>query len=178
MKMKTNVVRARRRCRGFTLVEVITATAVLVTGLMAAFYLIGVGTAINTSARNQSIAYQCAQQQIEMLRNMPYQPISGTSGSLGLQSIIQSTEGPFRRFSGAPEPSYPGMTGYPGHVVALASLPNGRGSLIITNDPTLGNKMKHVTVIVRWAERGDSATNRSRFVTLNTIISSGGMNLR
>lgn len=66
--------------RGFTLVEVLGATAVLVVGLLAAFYLTAQGTAMNTDSKAVTAAHLAAQKQVETLRNTPWGNIAiGTS---------------------------------------------------------------------------------------------------
>jgi len=173
-----------RRARGFTLIEVICATVLLTTGLMSAFYMVGLGTSVNADAKNMALAYQVAQQEIEILRNIPWEP-SGTFGGLGSLYLpafsSPDSAGCYeRRFLqpiGVYDASRPGDVNYngrtyPGLVPALSQLPNGRGGLVITN-PTTG-LYKNVTVVVRWTDPG----NRERVIAVATSIAKGGIDPR
>lgn len=66
----------RRRARGFTLIEVLGATVVLVTGLLAAFYLFAQGTAMNTGSKAEMAAYLAAQKEIETVRNTSFHTVA------------------------------------------------------------------------------------------------------
>ena len=166
--------KATRRPRGFTLVEVMAATLLTTIGLMAVFYLVGLGTAINTDARNTAQAYQAAQQEIEIIRNMPYTATGTFTGLINLSRAASTPEARFIRPDGTDDASRPRDNGYPGLVPAPARLPNASGGVIITNDATAGNKVKNVTVVVRWTDRG----NEQRNVMLGTQISQGGIDPR
>ena len=147
--------------RGFTLIEVMAATMVLTVGLLAAFYLMGLGTSVNTDSKTTAQAYQAAQQEIEILRNIPYATLS---------AISRPTEaGKFVTPAGGVDASSPGDTGYPGLVPALKNLPNGRGHLMMT-----GTDYKNITVIVRWTDPGPM----ERQVVVGTIIAEGGIDPR
>lgn len=150
----------RQRGLGFSLVEVLGATTVLTVGLTAAFYLVGLGTSINTSSKLTSQAYQAAQQEIEILRNMPYDTLA---------SVARSSEGRFVTPEGGEDASLPGDTGYPGSVSALAKLPGGRGGLLLS-----GTDSRKATVVVRWIEPGGVG----RRVVIGTVISKGGIDPR
>lgn len=169
---------ARRRVRrGFTLIEVMAATFMVTFGLVAAYYLVGLGTTTNMDAKHMTLAYQAAQQEIEFIRNMPFQ---GSETFTGLQSLtklappIGSKEARFLKEDGSADASRPGDTGYPGYVKSLAELPKGSGGVVITDDPAAGNLCKHVTVIVRWSDRG----NLQRSVAVKTLVSMGGIDPR
>ena len=155
-----------KRRRGFTLIEVLGATVVLTVGLMAAFYLVGLGTSVNTDSKLTAQAYQAAQQEIEILRNMPY---NATASSTGLKALSITSENRFVKPNGQWDASRPSDTGYPGLVPALAKLPNGRGGLILT-----GTDYKNVTVVVRWTDPGPT----ERQVVVGTIIAEGGIDPR
>lgn len=68
--------RATGTKRGFTLIEVLGATVVLVVGLLAAFYLTAQGTAMNTDSKAVIAAHLAAQKQVETLRNTPWDSIA------------------------------------------------------------------------------------------------------
>lgn len=167
----------RRMRRGFTLIEVMAATFMVTFGLVAAYFLVGLGTATNLDAKHTALAYQAAQQEIEFIRNMPYQ---GSDTFTGLQSLTRAApaanvkEARFLKEDGSADASRPGDTGYPGYVKSLAELPNGSGGVIITNDATAGNLCKHVTVVVRWSDKG----NLQRAIAVKTLISMGGIDPR
>jgi prepilin-type N-terminal cleavage/methylation domain-containing protein len=152
-------IKAAKR-RGFTLIEVMAATMVLTVGLMAAFYLVGLGTSVNTDSKTTAQAYQAAQQEIEILRNIPYATIN---------TISRTSEGKFVTSTGGNDASSPSDTGYPGLVPGLKKLPNGRGGLIMT-----GTDYKNITVIVRWTDPGSV----ERKVVVGTIIAEGGIDPR
>jgi type II secretory pathway pseudopilin PulG len=176
--------RKRRLRRGFTLLEVLGATMLVTTGLMTAFFMVGMGTKVNTDAKNLAQAYQAAQQEIEILRNIPWQQ-SGTFTGLG--SVVQLPlttvtsdmcyENRFLLPNGnwdASRPSDTNLNGqtYPGLVPALGRLPNGRGGLIITGASS--NAPKSITVIVRWTDPG----NQERVIAVGTVITKGGIDPR
>jgi prepilin-type N-terminal cleavage/methylation domain-containing protein len=166
--------------RGFTLIEVVCATAVTVIGLVSTFYLVGISTGINGDAKNTAQAYQVAQQEIELIRNMPFatlQPITKPSTAAG------TPESRFLTTAGGDDASRPGDSGYPGLTnglgsnCGLANLRNGRGGVIITNDTTVSadttvqSQVKHVTVVVRWTE----PSGQERSAIVGTIVTLGGM---
>lgn len=167
---------------GFTLIEVLAATFVTTVGLISTFYLVGVGTSVNTDAKATAQAYQAAQQEIEIIRNMPYNPTGNFCGLIALNRPAPSGSNPESRFlqsDGSDDASRPGDTGfangvsYPGLVSALASLPNGRGGVIIT-DATPDHLCKNVTVVVRWTDKGGTERN----VAVGTMVSNGGIDPR
>lgn len=169
----------RRGTGGFTLIEVLAATVLLSTGLMAAFYMVGLGTSVTTDSKHMAQAYQAAQQEIEILRNIPWGP-NGGFGGLGTlvrnpyasPDAAKCYEDRFLRPNGDADASRPGDTGYPGLVPALAKLPNGRGGLIVT-DPGSG-AYKNVSVVVRWTDPGEV----ERVIAVSTSIAKGGIDPR
>ena len=163
--------RHRARQRGFTLIEVMCALVVTVVGLVAAFYLVAFSSKVNSDARNVSRAYQVCQQEIELLRNMPYatlQPIVRASTASG------TPESQFLTAAGGDDASRPGVAGYPGLMANLGTLSGGSGGVIITNDETALDQAKHVTVVVRWMDPG----NQARSAIVGTIIAQGGIGAR
>lgn len=161
----------RAKRRGFTLIEVVCATAVTVIGLVSAFYLVGLSTGVNSDAKNAAQAYQAAQQEIELVRNIPF----ATLTTIVKASTPSGTpEARFLEPDGTDDASRPGDTGYPGLIPSLANLPNGRGGIIITDDATAAAQAKHVTVVIRWTEKG----GQERSAIVGTIIAQGGMNAR
>lgn len=172
--------RSRRRgAQGFALIEVLGATILLTTGLMAAFFMVGLGTSVTTDSKHMAQAYQAAQQEIEILRNIPWGPNGGFGGLGTLVRAPYTTpdsakcyESRFLRSNGDPDASRPGDTGYPGLVPALAKLPNGRGGLIVTN-PASGT-YKNVSVVIRWTDPG----NKERVIAVATSIAKGGIDPR
>lgn len=158
----------RAKQRGFTLIEVMCAIVVTVVGLVAAFYLVGFSSTVTSDARNVARAYQVCQQEIELLRNMPYatlKPIVKASTASG------TPESRFLTANGANDASRPGDAGYPGLIANLSTLSGGSGGVIITNDATALDQAKHVTVVVRWMDPG----NQARSAIVGTIIAQGGM---
>lgn len=163
--------------RGFSLVEVMGATVIVTVGLLATLALMLTGTTVNADAKRMAQAYQAAQQEIELLRNMPYRSTGAFAGLASVQkpaSTNNTVEARFLKPDGADDASRPGDTGYPGLVPALAQLPSGAGGLIITDDPMAGNQCKRVTVIVRWKDPG----NVDRSVAVGTMIAEGGIDPR
>lgn len=173
----------RAKRRGFTLLEVVFATAVTVVGLVSSFYLVGLSTGVNSDAKNMAQAYQVAQQEIELIRAMPFttlQPITKASTPSG------TPEARFLTTAGGDDASRPGDSGYPGLAnglgsnCGLANLQNGRGGVIITNDTSVSSdtsvqsQVKHVTVVVRWTDAGA----RERSAIVGTIVTLGGMDVR
>lgn len=157
--------------RGFTLIEVVAATAVIVVGLVSTFYLVGLGSTVNSDARNVSLAYQVCQQEIELLRNVPFatlQPVVKASTAAG------TPESRFLKPDGTDDASRPGDTGYPGLIANLGNLRGGSGGVIITNDATASDQAKHVTVVVRWTD----PNKQTRSAIVGTIIAQGGMGAR
>jgi prepilin-type N-terminal cleavage/methylation domain-containing protein len=61
----------RRRQRGFTLVEMLIATVILLVGLVAVAQLVPVSVLMNSNNRNDGTALVFAQRQIEALREQP-----------------------------------------------------------------------------------------------------------
>lgn len=180
---RVNRTQLRAKRRGFTLLEVVCATAVTVVGLVSAFYLVGISTGVNSDAKNMSQAYQVAQQEIELIRSMPFttlQPITKAPTASG------TPEARFLTTSGGDDASRPGDGGYPGLSnglganCGLGNLRNGRGGVIITNDTTVSSdsaiqsQVKHVTVVVRWTEAG----GQERSAVVGTIVTLGGMDAR
>jgi prepilin-type N-terminal cleavage/methylation domain-containing protein len=160
----------RPRQRGFTLIEVLCATAVTVIGLISAFYLVALSTTVNSDAKNVAQAYQVAQQEIELLRNMPF----ATLQLLIFPPTAAGTlETRFIKADGTPDASRPGDAGYPGLAPGLGNLRGGSGGLIISDDSTSGTP-KHVTVVVRYTDPG----NQQRSAIVGTIIAQGGMGAR
>jgi prepilin-type N-terminal cleavage/methylation domain-containing protein len=171
LKKRGPCVSNRAKRRGFTLIEVVAATAVTVVGLVSTFYLVGLGSTVNSDAKNVSQAYQICQQEIELLRNMPFatlQPLVKASTASG------TPESRFLKADGTDDASRPGDTGYPGLIANLGNLRGGSGGVIITNDATASNQAKHVTVVVRWTD----PNNQARSAIVGTIIAQGGMGAR
>jgi prepilin-type N-terminal cleavage/methylation domain-containing protein len=160
--------------RAFTLIEVMAATVLVGVGMMASYFLLALGTKTNSDARYTALAYQAAQQEIEFVRNMPFQ---GSSSFSGLQSMTRTASGSdlprFVTETGSDDASRPNDANYPGYVTALRSLPEGTGGLLVSNDPTAGNKLKHVTAIVRWKDG-----KQTREIAVKTYVSLGGIDPR
>lgn len=170
--------RTRRTApRGLTLIEVVISLTVVTVGLVSAFYLFAVSRVSLTDARNTTQAYFAAQQELEIIRNMPYQSNGSFGGLISLyrpSTAAGTPEGRFLKPDGTDDASRPGDVGYPGLVLPLANLPNGTGGVIITDHPYAGNQCKVVTVVVRWSDRG----NVQRQATLSSVIANGGINPR
>ncbi|HEY3266915.1 MAG TPA: hypothetical protein VGM37_08315 [Armatimonadota bacterium] len=174
----THRAKARRAAAsgGFTLIEVLAATFVTTVGLLAAFYLVGLGASVNTDAKITAQAYQAAQQEVEVIRNMPFNADGAFGGLISLTRPASTSTTPEYRFlkpDGTDDASRPGDAGYPGLVPALANLPNGRGGVIITAGDA-GRICRNVTVVVRWTDRGGLERN----VCIGTIIANGGIDPR
>jgi prepilin-type N-terminal cleavage/methylation domain-containing protein len=167
---------SKKRVRAFTLIEVMAATVLVGVGMMASYYLLALGTKTNSDARYTALAYQAAQQEIEFVRNMPFQ---GSTSFSGLQSMTRTASGSdiprFVTETGADDVSRPTDANYPGYVTALRSLPEGTGGLLVSNDPdpNVGNKLKHVTAIVRWKDG-----KQTREIAVKTYVSLGGIDPR
>jgi hypothetical protein len=164
-------------------VEVLCAIVLTVVGIVSAFYLVAISTVGNSDARNMAQAYQAAQLEIELVRNIPFAT---------LQTIIKAPtpagtqEARFLKADGTSDASRPGDAGYPGQIPNLANLSGGSGGVIITNDSngtstTLGPNgttatypAKHVTVIVRWTD----PNKQPRYAVMGTIIAQGGIGAR
>ena len=65
-------VRSRRAEAGFSIVEVLVATGLLATALVALAQLFAIATAANAGARNSTITMLLAEQKIEQLRALQY----------------------------------------------------------------------------------------------------------
>jgi prepilin-type N-terminal cleavage/methylation domain-containing protein len=61
-----------RRCRGFSLIEVLMAIVLITVGLSSVYYLVAVSIDSNNFSKDTNLAYQAANEQMEHLRQMPY----------------------------------------------------------------------------------------------------------
>jgi prepilin-type N-terminal cleavage/methylation domain-containing protein len=71
MKMKRQIRQRAGVDQGFTLVEMLIATAVVLVGLVAVAQLVPVSVMMNSNNRNDGMAMVFAQQQMEALREQP-----------------------------------------------------------------------------------------------------------
>jgi prepilin-type N-terminal cleavage/methylation domain-containing protein len=103
-RSKTATARARRD-RGFTLVEMLIATVIVVVGLVAVAQLVPTSMMMNANNRSDGTALVIAQRQMEALRAIPLSTTSFTDPS-GVICPVAST-----CFAG--DPSQPGVVGSP-----------------------------------------------------------------
>lgn len=71
MKATTQFVSNRSRERGFTLVEMLMATAIVIVGLVAVAQLVPSSVMLNSNNRNDGTALVFGQREIEMMREQP-----------------------------------------------------------------------------------------------------------
>jgi type II secretory pathway pseudopilin PulG len=69
---RKSAARSRRGEAGFSIIEVLVATGLLATALVALAQLFAISTATNAAARNSTITMMLAEQKIEQLRALQY----------------------------------------------------------------------------------------------------------
>jgi hypothetical protein len=125
--------------------------SLLAIGMTGVFCLMAVGTDMNINTREQMLAYQAANAQMDFLRQQPYTTLTNvTNSSFGTTS---------------------GAVGYQ----ALTQLANSQGFYTIVNYNTGTDIVKQLTVTVNWSRKSSS---RNRTVTVSTLASKVGLNER
>jgi type II secretory pathway pseudopilin PulG len=136
---------------GFTLIEAMLIITLLAVGMTGVFYLMAVGTDMNINTREQMLAYQAANAQMDYLRQKPYTMLTNvTSSAFGTTTGSASYQ-------------------------ALSQLANSQGVYTIVDYNTGSDIVKQITVTVNWSRKSSS---RNRAVTVSTLASKGGLNER
>ena len=84
----------RRGERGFTLIEVIAATLILLVGILAVTTMLNAASRANAVNRQRDTATNVARELVESARSIPYERVSGTGVSTSLQSVPGLEDGP------------------------------------------------------------------------------------
>jgi hypothetical protein len=125
--------------------------SLLAIGMTGVFYLMAVGTDMNINTREQMLAYQAANAQMDFLRQQPYTALTNvTNATFGTTSGSASYQ-------------------------ALSQLANSQGFYTIVDYNTGTDIVKQLTVSVNWSRKSSS---RNRTVTVSTLASKGGLNER
>lgn len=166
----------RHRQRGFTLTEVLLATAVLaLVGMIfsATFPLAG---RVEKSARNRTNAIRIARREMEALRQLDYAKLDNTSpyGMYTTQFPIIDSATPVNQACTASTPCTFGAIAVDGVGSAATALPSGQADFWISEaksatpatDVTGSQEgLRRLTVRVRWTEFGTS-----RSITLVNLV--------
>ena len=82
--------RGRISLQGFSMIEVLLAIVLVTVGLTAVSYVMAVGMGLNVDTKETSVAYQAANEQIELLRRTPFASISVcTDAQFSVPSLSQ-----------------------------------------------------------------------------------------
>lgn len=119
--MKRLASRKLHASMGFTLVEMLVATAIVGTTLVGMFQAFAWAASIQRLTRQTALANQIASQELELLRSLPFSSL------------------PSNQTNGA----------FYGTVLGLERLPQGQGLLTIANYNPDG-KLKTIAITVRW----------------------------
>jgi prepilin-type N-terminal cleavage/methylation domain-containing protein len=134
------------RPSGYSLIELMIAITVITVILVALFLGYSYANRAYLWSRHQIIAYQCLEKEMELIRNTPY--------------------------ANLPSPPFNDQT-FLGGITCYGKLKNGMGKLTITwNDPP-DNRVKKIDLIITW---DDPDSSHQRTVTLNSLVSEGGLN--
>ena len=86
-KRKGMAIKRKKREDGFTLIEVLVTIMVLAVVLIALFSCFLFGFTVISRMRQASIATQCLQEQLELIRNMPFNDILSLDSSFTNESL-------------------------------------------------------------------------------------------
>ena len=86
-KRKRMAIKRENREDGFTLIEVLVTIMVLAIVLIALFSCFLYGFTVISRMRQASIATQCLQEQLELIRNMPFNDILSLDSSFTNESL-------------------------------------------------------------------------------------------
>jgi Tfp pilus assembly protein PilV len=167
LRVASALARFGRRLRaeeGFTIIEVIVATLVLVIGLLTAFLALNVALHSSSDVREREQGVSLARQVIEDARSIPYSQLSSSN----LVSTLQGFPGLANTGSGSTwTVSRPTSNGYPYTITASLSFLSSSGW---SSQNTTGTYIKQVTVTVSW----NSFQGASHSYTETTLVSQAG----
>ncbi len=86
-KRKWMAIKGKNREDGFTLIEVLVTIMILAVVLIALFSCFLYGFTVISRVRQASIATQCLQEQLELIRNMPFNDILSLDSSFTNESL-------------------------------------------------------------------------------------------
>ncbi len=86
-KRKRMAIKRKNREDGFTLIEVLVTIMILAVVLIALFSCFIYGFSVISRVRQASIATQCLQEQLELIRNMPFNDILSLDSSFTNESL-------------------------------------------------------------------------------------------
>ncbi len=94
-KRKRMAIKRKNREDGFTLIEVLVTIMILAVVLIALFSCFIYGFTVISRVRQASIATQCLQEQLELIRNMPFDDILSLDNSFTNESLplLQDSSG-------------------------------------------------------------------------------------
>lgn len=158
--------RYHRQSRGgFTLLEVISAMTLLVVGAFSVFSLLLTAIQMDMQSAHFSSARSIAQQQIEYVRSLSWNTITGlyNSQTFDANGIPQGLAAPLSNSQPASPFTYR----------MLSQLPAGAATVTFGNAVTGANtSYRDVIVTVKWIEPGRGQSS----VTNDTLVTDGGIN--
>jgi len=86
-KRKRMAIKRKNREDGFTLIEVLVTIMILAVVLIALFSCFIYGFTVISRVKQASIATQCLQEQLELIRNMPFNDILSLDSSFTNESL-------------------------------------------------------------------------------------------
>ncbi len=86
-KRKWMAIKRKNREGGFTLIEVLVTIMILAVVLIALFSCFIYGFTVISRVRQASIATQCMQEELELIRNMPFDDILSLDSSFTNESL-------------------------------------------------------------------------------------------
>ncbi len=86
-KRKWMAIKRKNREDGFTLIEVLVTIMILAVVLIALFSCFIYGFTVISRVRQASIATQCIQEELELIRNMPFDDILSLDSSFTNESL-------------------------------------------------------------------------------------------
>ncbi len=86
-KRKRMAIKRKNREDGFTLIEVLVTIMILAVVLIALFSCFLYGFTVISRVRQASIATQCLQEELELIRNMPFDDILNLDSSFTNESL-------------------------------------------------------------------------------------------
>ena len=86
-KRKRMAIKGKNREDGFTLIEVLVTIMILAVVLIALFSCFIYGFTVISRVRQASIATQCLQEELELIRNMPFNNILSLDSSFTNESL-------------------------------------------------------------------------------------------